>query len=125
MKCFYITNAGRVQDWSRVDLDVDPPPDLAVEVEITSNVLNRLGIYAAYVYPKWRFDGETLSVHLLQEDGSYIASETSAAFPFVSMNELASFLRGYALGDDPRWARTFREWLRTTLLPRYRDQGGA
>jgi Uma2 family endonuclease len=125
-ECFYITNAGRVQDWSRVDLDVDPPPDLAVEVEITSNVLNRLGIYAALRVPEfWRFDGETLSVHLLQEDGSYIPSETSAAFPFVSMNELASFLPGYALGDDTRWGRTFREWVRTTLLPRYRDQGNA
>ncbi len=117
---------GRSEIGSRVDLDVDPPPDLAVEVEITSKSSTGQGIYAALRVPEiWRFDGETLSVHLLQEDGNYIPSETSAAFPFVPMNELASFLRGYALGDDTRWGRTFREWVRTTLLPRYRDQGNA
>jgi Uma2 family endonuclease len=125
-ECYYLTNARQVRDWKRVDLNVDPPPDLAVEVDITSSSINRQGIYANLRVPEnWRFDGDTLTVLLLDQERNYIPSETSAAFPFVSMNELASFLWGYASGDDTRWGRTFREWVRTTLLPRYRDQGNA
>jgi Uma2 family endonuclease len=123
-ECYYLTNAGQVRDWKRIDLNVDPPPDLVVEVDISRSSLNRQGIYAALGVPEiWRFDGETMTVLLLQQERNYIPSETSAAFPFLPMNELATFLRGYALGDDTRWARTFREWVRTTLLPRVREQG--
>ena len=125
-ECYYLTNAGQVRDWKRVDLNVDPPPDLAVEVDITRSSINRQRIYANLRVPEiWRFDGDTLTVLLLDREGNYSPSETSAAFPFLPMNELAAFLRGYALGDDTRWGRTFREWVRTTLLPRYRDQGNA
>jgi len=121
-ECYYLTNAGQVRDWKRVDLNVDPPPDLVVEVDITSSSIDRQGIYANLRVPEiWRFDGDTLTVLLLQQDGNYIPNETSLAFPFLPMNELAAFLRGYALGDDSRWGRMFREWVRTTLLPRVRD----
>jgi Uma2 family endonuclease len=120
-ECYYITNAGRIRDWSRVDLDVDPPPDLAVEVEISSSSLDRLGIYAALgVSEVWRFDGVTMSVLLLQHDRNYVPNETSAAFPYLPMNELARFLRGYDSGNDSRWGRSFREWVRATVLPRAR-----
>ena len=44
-----------------IDLDVAPPPDLAVEVEISRKALNSLNIYAALGVPEiWRFDGEDL-----------------------------------------------------------------
>lgn len=123
-ECYYLTSAGQVRDWKRVDLTVDPPPDLAVEVDITSSSIDRQGIYANMRVPEiWRFDGEMITVLLLQQDGNYIPSETSLAFPFLPMNELAAFPRGYALGDDSRWGRAFREWVRTTLLPRVREHG--
>jgi Uma2 family endonuclease len=119
-ECYYLANAGRVRDWKRVDLQVDPPPDLAVEVDITSSSLNRQGIYAALRVPEiWRFDGESMSVLLLQPDGTYALSETSLAFPFLRVSELAAFLLGYDLADDTRWGRTFREWVRATLVPRF------
>ncbi len=116
-ECFYFTNAGRVQDWNRVDLETDPPPDLVVEVDITASSLDRLGIYAALRVPEiWRFDGVSLSVLLLQGDGKYVASQSSAVLPFVPMKELERFLVSYEPGNDTRWGRSFREWVRATLV---------
>jgi Uma2 family endonuclease len=124
-ECYYLANASRIKDWNRINLDVDPPPDLAVEVDVTRSSLDRLGIYAALRVPEvWRFDGENLTVLLLQADGSYAPSAKSAAFPWLPMDELAAFLRAYDPNDDSRWGRKFREWVRATVLPKVRDSQG-
>jgi len=129
-ECYYLANAGRVRDWKRIDLNVAPPPDLAVEVDITGSSLNRLGIYAALGIPEvWRFDGVSMSVLILQQDGTYAPNETSLIFPFLSMSDLVAFLRGYDPNNDTRWGRSFREWVRVNLVPRVdndnvgRDEG--
>lgn len=44
---FYVGDLSRIKDRHNLDLQVDPPPDLAIEIEITRSVLNRLGIYGA------------------------------------------------------------------------------
>jgi Uma2 family endonuclease len=118
-ECYYIASSGRVQDRSRLNLEIDPPPDLAIEIDITSSSLNRLGIYAALRIPEvWRFDGETLRVLLLQNDGTYVPSETSAAFAFLPMQEICRFLREYDINNDSRWGRSFRTWVRDEILTR-------
>ena len=64
--CFYLANAPLVRG-KKLDLSVDPPPDLAIEVEISRSALDRMGIYAALRVPEiWRYDGETLRVERLQ-----------------------------------------------------------
>lgn len=57
--CFYLNNLPEILGKRReIDLTVDRPPDLAVEVEISRSVLDRMGIYAALGVPEvWRFDG--------------------------------------------------------------------
>lgn len=96
---------------------VDPPPDLAIEIEITRSVLNRLGIYAKLgVREVWRFDGEALTVLLLGPDGNYAPSPTSAAFPYLPMGEIARFLNDEGT-DDTRWGRAFRAWVREVIVP--------
>src|SRR3954454_19090485 len=70
-ECYYLANAERVSG-RKIDLEVDPPPDLAIEVEISRSALDRMGIYAALGVPEvWRFDGETLRVAQLRADGTY------------------------------------------------------
>ena len=70
--------------WNRIDLTVDPPPDLAIEVEITQQFASRLGIYAALgVVEVWRFDGESLNVLTTGSDGAYQTVKDSLAFPFL------------------------------------------
>ena len=67
-----------------MDLAVDPPPDLAIEIDITSSSVDREEIYAALGVPEiWRYDGDTLRIFLLRLDGTYELSETSTCFPFL------------------------------------------
>lgn len=117
-ECYYFASAARVQNWDRIDLLVDPPPDLAVEVDITSSSLDRRGVYAALGVPElWRFDGEAMSVLVLGPDGAYAPSAFSPTFPSLPMDELAAFLLDHRRGDDTRWAREFREWARRVVVP--------
>jgi Uma2 family endonuclease len=121
-ECYYLANAGRIPpDRRSPDLDVDPPPDLAIEIEITNSILDKLDIYAGIGVPEiWRYDGEILSVLLLQADGTYALSETSRAFPFLPMSEVVRFLEEYDSANETRWGRSFRAWVREVLLPLYR-----
>jgi Uma2 family endonuclease len=124
-ECFYLASAGRLRDTDRLDLSIDPPPDLAIEVEISSSALGRLGIYAALDIPEvWRFDGETLTVLLLRPDGAYAASDTSRSLPFVPMAEVARLVRECEPNNDTRWARNVRAWVRAVVVPTARDHGG-
>jgi hypothetical protein len=102
----------------RVDLAIDPPPDLAIEVELTSGLLDKLSVYAALGVPEvWRYDGERLSVLVLGPGGAHVPSGSSAAFPFLPMAEIDRFLRDYDATDDSRWGRAFRAWVREVVLP--------
>ena len=54
-----------------IDLTLDPPPDLAIEIDMTSPSIPRLPIYCALGIPEvWRFDGETM-VLLALVNGKY------------------------------------------------------
>jgi len=115
--CFHIASAGKIKDWRRFDPETDPPPDLAVEIDVTSDSRRRLGIYAALKIPEvWRFDGEELSVLLLQ-NGEYVASASSPTFPRAPLDALAAFARDDQGGSDRAWAAAFRRWVREVVLP--------
>jgi Uma2 family endonuclease len=124
--CYYIANAGAIKKGQRSpNLDVDPPPDLAIEIEITNSLLDKFGIYAGIGVPElWRYDGESLTVMLLQPDGTYAVSETSLAFPFLPMDEFVRFLHAHDPEEETRWGRSFRAWVREVLLPRFRQGEG-
>ncbi len=77
--CFYIQNAERVRSLMRMDMDRDPPPDLAIEADVTSKTT--LDAYAALQVPEvWIYDSGELTIYLLQ-DGDYQAGTTSQVFP--------------------------------------------
>ena len=76
-----------------IDLLVDHPPDLAIEIDITSSSLDRLEIYAKLRIPEiWRSDGQSLEILVLQPDGAYRASPTSLCLPQLPVAELVRFL---------------------------------
>jgi Uma2 family endonuclease len=61
--CYYIQNELAVRGKDAIDLTIDPPPDLAIEVDSTSSSMNRMGIYAALGVPEvWRFEREILTI---------------------------------------------------------------
>ena len=118
---YYFANAHRMV--GVVDLENTPPPDLAIEIEITNSVLARLPVYAALGVPEiWRFDGDRLIELLLGTDSVYRQSESSLALPFVPLGEIVRFIEEHEPGEDTRWARSFRARVREVLLPIDRNQ---
>jgi Uma2 family endonuclease len=77
--CFYIQNEAAVRGKDRIDLTVDPPPDLAIEIDITSRT--RFNNYEVLGVPElWRWNGTKLEINMMI-NGKYVASTTSAIFP--------------------------------------------
>jgi Uma2 family endonuclease len=116
-ECYWIAHQPSVAGKRDIDLTIDPAPDLAIEVDITSSSIDRQGIYAALGVPElWRYDGERLTVIALQADGTYAPQATSLAFPFLPMAEVLRFLHeGETAPDETAWIRSFREWVRANL----------
>ncbi len=119
---FYLGDLDRVRNPDKIDLEVDPAPDLAIEIEIeiTRRRLRRPGIYGVLGVPEiWRFNGREFKLLLRQDDGSYRQSLLSAAFPDVPMAEIERIATMEGFRDENEWARQFREWVRTEVLPRH------
>jgi len=108
---YYVQNEARVRG-REIDLAVDPPPDLAIEIDLRRSALNKLSIYAALGIPEvWSHDGKRVVVHLLEE-GRFIAGDRSAAFPDLPVLELASFLDRIETESETRIIQDFRSWVR-------------
>lgn len=111
--CFYISNAERVLGKRTVNLPQDPPPDLAIEIDITSGSVAKLPIYAQVGVPEvWRYDGETLEMQKL-ERGEYVPLERSVSFPKLDAESLSKLLEKSKNASRQEVMRAFREWLRT------------
>jgi Uma2 family endonuclease len=110
---YWIANEAQVRGKQAIDLRVDPPPDLAVEVDLTHSSLDRLGIYAALGVPEvWRLDAQSLTCRVLQPDGRYGVSTTSLAFPRLAIADLEPFLALRYREEDNAIVAMFREWVR-------------
>lgn len=109
---FYIQNASRIRG-RKLDLANDPPPDLVVEVDITSPSTRRLNIYRQLQVPEvWRCTAQAVEIKRLQ-DGEYVNCEYSLAFPMVRSAILQQFLeRGKDTDDDNEVIRALRNWIR-------------
>lgn len=112
---FLIANENAPAGSVDYDAAMHSPPDLLVEVDITSPSLERLKVYAALRVPEvWTYDGNNLTVKLLK-DNSYADSESSAVFPFLPMDEFANWLDKAFEFNETVWIRKFRQWVRDTL----------
>jgi Uma2 family endonuclease len=115
-ECWWIQHEAEVRSLREIDLTRDPPPDLALEVEISRSALNRMGIYAALRVPEvWRWDGRALTVCVLAEDGKYVVSLTSLSFPFLPTTELGRFVQMLRTMSETAVVRAFRAWVREHL----------
>ena len=102
--CFWIANAHRMAGRRRLDLRVDPPPDLAIEVDVTSSSLNRLAIYAALGVPEvWRARRQST---VLQRARSWAQVRHQPDQPGVSVGNARRPASLFAAGGAGRRCRT-------------------
>lgn len=111
-ECYYVAHADAIRGVKSIDLNIHPPPDLAIEVDITSDSLPRQPIYERLgIAELWRFDGETLHVlHLV--GGKYESREESIAFPGLKPAELLLFVAAAAQDGQTPTMRRFQAWVR-------------
>jgi Uma2 family endonuclease len=113
-KCFWIEHEKDVRGKKEWDANTDPPPDLAVEIDITRSSLDRMGIYAALGVPEiWRFDGKDFEIFALSAAGKYVKKARSRVFRSLPVKELADFVTRLGADDEVSQIRSFVEWART------------
>ena len=111
--CFYVQSAAAIGNRAQLDFTTDPPPDVAVEVDLHHQSLNKFPIYAALGVPEvWRYDGQQLTIHLLQES-DYVAAPQSQALPLLSAQLLTEFLTRVRAEGDFQASLAFDEWLQS------------
>lgn len=112
-ECYYIQNVDAIlKRKGHLDLKTDPPPDLAIEIEVSRSVLPRLPVMAAFQVPEvWRFDGDALTCLVLQPSGTYQTAANSRAFPDLPLAELVRFVKSAEGTDQMTLARQFRDWV--------------
>jgi len=115
-ECYYVQNESLVRGREDVDLERDPPPDLAIEIEVSRSALNRVSIYEALGVPEiWRYDGETLTVLVRGDDGRYTATETSRALPSLPLAEVRRRMQAWDATDQGAWLRDWQAWVRANV----------
>lgn len=113
--CYYVKNEPLVWDKEELDLATDPPPDLAVEVDLTRSSLDKMQLCAAFGVPEvWRYDGRTLRVYELGSDGQYQPRDSSLCFPQLPMAEVQRVLGQLGTVHETTLVRSFRDWVRAT-----------
>jgi Uma2 family endonuclease len=109
--CFYVQSASLIGNRVQIDFAVDPPPDVVVEVDIHHDSRNKFSIYAALGVPEiWRYDGQELTIHQLQED-QYVNAERSIALPMLSAGALTEFLARLPKDGESQTLVAFDDWL--------------
>jgi Uma2 family endonuclease len=113
--CFYFANEPLIRDKEEIDLGIDPPPDLAIDVDDSRNSEGKLPIYAALRIPEvWRYDAKAGALWFgrLQADGTYARLTQSECLPLLTPElvlEALNLCRGV---PDLRWWQLLREWIK-------------
>lgn len=112
-QCFYISHERAIRGKERIDLTVDPPPDLALEVDLTSRT--HTAIYAALGVPElWRFAHGQLHIVVLR-GSEYVEVPESPTFPGLPLcTVIPEYLAQSKIVGRNAALRAFRQWVRAT-----------
>jgi len=113
--CFYIQNADLIIG-NRIDISVDPPPDLIIEVDITNSSARSFAVYQQLgISEIWRYTNGSVKIFQLQ-DGDYLECEFSSIFTMISGDVLEHLLQMSATENNTSIVRAVRKWLIETQL---------
>lgn len=111
--CYYFKDYKRIAGKKRLDLTIDPPPDLAIEIDITSGSIPKFPIYAAIGVPElWRHDGKQVQFYRL-EDEDYYEIDASDLFPFLTPEVVLEFLEEGEAEGTIAMVKKFRRWVKS------------
>ena len=109
--CFYFQHKELIRGKNQINLSVDPPPDLIIEIDITSPSLNKFPIFAELGIPEvWRYEGERVSIWHLR-DGEYHELAESMVLPNVNGAILTELLEAGRQLQRPVWLKRVKAWV--------------
>jgi Uma2 family endonuclease len=109
--CYYFANELAVRGKTKLDFTQDPPPDLAIEIDITSSSINQLSLYATLgVGEVWRYDGTVLKFYQLQSD-RYVSVDRSPTFKMLSSDRVLEFLTDSQMHGLNRAVKLLKDWI--------------
>jgi len=118
-KTYYLANEARVRGKKKIDLKIDPPPDLAIEAVYSHDADAAVEVYRRIKVPEvWVCNETELVILVLQSNGRYAESSTSAAFPFVTRDEIHEWVSRPQTDSETKWIQELRRWVQETLVPR-------
>jgi Uma2 family endonuclease len=111
--CFYVTHIREVRGKERIDMEVDPPPDLVVEVAVTRPSVSKFPLCAALAIPEiWTYDGNRLAMYGLRGT-EYVEIASSRVLPGLNAKQLGEFMELGKTLDSLAWPdevlRRFRQ----------------
>jgi Uma2 family endonuclease len=116
---FYLANVAATQGKTKLDMRVDPPPDLAVEAVYSHAAEAALEVYRRFGVPEvWVCDESELQILVRQANGDYARSETSAAFPYLKASEIAGWVNRPRTASETEWIKALRRWVVEELVAR-------
>ncbi len=114
---YYIEHAELIRPKEEIDLTIDPPPDLVIEVEITSSAIRKLKLFAAMGVPEvWRHDGDRLQMVCLVK-GQYQSISSSQALPGLTAATIDAILEKRFESGETALVREFRASLTSSRGP--------
>lgn len=117
--CFYVQTAPVIGNKIQLDFETDPPPDVAVEIDLHHDSRSKFPIYSGLGVPEiWRYDGETLTIYRLTEEPAsgekmYVEHATSAALPMLSAQILTEMLDRMRKEGELIALLAFDDWLQS------------
>ncbi|QLE55800.1 Uma2 family endonuclease [Nostoc sp. TCL26-01] len=112
--CFYIQNQAAVIGKNRLDMSINPPPDLAIEIDLTSRT--QLENYQILGVPElWRYGKQGLQINVLQA-GKYVESNFSPTFPDIPIIELINqYVQQSQVSGRTQAIQALRNWVRDNI----------
>lgn len=107
---FYLQHAANMRGRATLDLAVDPPPDVIIEIDLTHPSLDKLPIDAALGVPEvWRYDGQQMHLYR-RADVAYTEVSASEVLPGVTSASLIQLVRLGLELPHLAWIRQVRAW---------------
>lgn len=112
-QCYYIENEAAVRADVELDFAKDPPPDLALEVDVSPSDIGKPSLYAALGVPElWRYEDGKLSVNRLSAEGTYVPALESRSLPGFPLEEAERIVHQLGTASHTALVKSFRQRIR-------------
>jgi len=118
--CFYVQTASLIGNKIQLDFEIDPPPDIGVEIDVHHDSRSKFPIYAALGVPEiWRYDGRAMTIYHLAQDATeieeslYVEQDTSIALPMLTAHVLTEIFERMRSDGELTALLAFDEWLQS------------